>query len=987
MQIPAIRGGNFASTKKGLRKNTLICAKPFEKMEIISENPFYVFNLNKAKMKKTQNNLNRTSPKLLLVLFLSLFSSLMFAQKNAIISGKIIDKLTGETVIGATVSIKNSSIGTQTDIEGNFKLTVAPGSYTLDIRFVGYEPGNVQVEAKSNQVSTVEFAMEQGKETSLNEVVVTATAEKSSDVVMYIEVKKSPYIASGITSSEIRKTPDRTVGDILKRVTGASIQEGKFVIIRGMNDRYNAGYLDGALLSSTESDRKAFAFDFIPANLIDNLSIIKAGSPDLIGDFGGGVILINSKSVPDKFSQSVSIGVQSHSLTTFKDFEQFKTYPSEELNFISKERAIPTFDENALKLATSFPTAADKMRLGDISKKFNNDWSRTTVNAVPNARFAYSLGFPIQLSGSKKMGVIFALNYANTRRISENGINTYDGSGQVSGFTDKAFLRNINTGGIFNINYIGRSTQLNFRNLVNVNSDQNSILRTGTGNFGDALTVQNTANLLNFNRLYNGIFSMKQLVGDSVLTISASASYSNIHREVPDYRIVSYTKTPDFENYQLALGDFFNSSTGRFASKLDENIYGGNIDLSKKFKSRTLRTEIKTGFFYQDRRRTFSARSFVYSGAPDELTLDPAKDLGSDNIDATRLFLVEKSSDDLSFYEGKSVMNATYLMADQNYRNKLRVVYGVRYENIDLRVDNHKINMNIADIKQSVFLPSVNFTYYLSPKTNVRGSYFSSVNRPEFRELAPFSFFVFEKNAEIKGNSSLQIAELQNFDFRYEFYPAGGQMISIGGFYKSIDHPIELSLDVTQPFTTFTFTNEKSAKIFGLEFELKKKLDFIHIGGLFKNVAVYTNISLIKSKLEFNPGSQAKADRPLQGQSPYILNARLQYENPDNGWSCNLGFNRVGRRIAFVGVDPKFGDTRQDIYEAPRSVVDFQIGKTIKNINIKLTIGDILHNNLIFYQDANQDGKYTSVADLGKDRLMYVFKNGYTSSLSFNYTF
>lgn len=304
----------------------------------------------------------------MLVLFLTLFSSFLFAQKNAIISGKVIDKLTGETVIGATVNIEGTSAGTVTDIEGNFKLTVVPGNYTLTIRYVGYDAGAVKVEAKANQVVTVEYAMEEGKETSLKEVVVTATASKTSDVVMYIEVKKSPYIASGITSSEIRKTPDRTVGDILKRVTGASIQEGKFVIIRGMNDRYNAGYLDGALLASTESDRKAFAFDFIPANLIDNLSIVKAGSPDLIGDFGGGVILINSKSVPDRFSQSISIGAQFHSLTTFNAFEQSKSYPSEEFNFIGKERAIPTFDENALKLSTSFPTAADKMRLGEISK-------------------------------------------------------------------------------------------------------------------------------------------------------------------------------------------------------------------------------------------------------------------------------------------------------------------------------------------------------------------------------------------------------------------------------------------------------------------------------------------------------------------------------------------------------------------------------------------------------------------------------------------
>ncbi len=194
-------------------------------------------------------------------------------------------------------------------------------------------------------------------------------------------------------------------------------------------------------------------------------------------------------------------------------------------------------------------------------------------------------------------------------------------------------------------------------------------------------------------------------------------------------------------------------------------------------------------------------------------------------------------------------MNAAFLMADQNFNNKLRIVYGLRFEDIDLKVINKKLGTTTADIKQMSFLPSLNMTYFLSPKTNIRASYFSSVNRPEFRELAPFSFFVFEKNAEIRGNSSLKIAELRNYDFRFEFYPKGGELISIGGFYKDIDNPIELSLDVTQPFTTFTFTNEKSAMIYGLEFELKKKLDFIRTLDVFQNMAVYANISLIKSRL------------------------------------------------------------------------------------------------------------------------------------------
>jgi len=929
-------------------------------------------------------------PKIQIFLFVvfSLFSAGLVAQKNSVIAGKILDKATGETMIGATVQVEGTDIGITTDIEGNFSLPVEPGHYMLNILYVGMEPGKIEVDCKEGEVVNIDFAMETAKEAALNEVVVVAAADRSSDVVMNLELKKAAYIASGITSSEIRKTPDRTVGDILKRVTGASIQDGKFVIIRGMNDRYNAGYLDGSLLSSTESDRKAFAFDVIPAALIDNLMIIKSGSPDLIGDFGGGVIKINTKSIPDKLTQNITIGAQFHSLTTGKPFTEFKIYPGENLNFISSERDIPDFAEGDLRLSSNYPTQEEKERLAGISKDFNHDWSTTNNSAVPNMRLAYSIGFPMKVGDNGKMGFIMALNYANTRRISDNEVNTYDGSGQVSGFTDRAFLRNLNTGGLLNINYVNRNTQLTLHNLVNVTSDFNVIERTGIGNYGDALTVQNTGNILSTNNLYNGILSFKQLVRDSLMTVDASLSYSHILREIPDYRIASYTKTPDFPDYRLQLGDFFNSSTGRFASSVDENLLSGNIELGKKFKGEKIQTEIKVGYFQQHRDREFSGRSFVYHGTPDDQTLDPAHDLAEENIEANKLYLVEKTSDDLSYYTGTSETRAVYGMANQNFGTNLKVVYGIRVENLDLDVHNQKTNQPISTIKQTDVLPSANFTYSLNAKTNLRASYFSSVNRPEFRELAPFSFFVFDKNAEIRGETNLQVAKLNNLDVKYEFYPSGGQLISIGGFYKYIKNPIELSLDITQPFTTFTYQNEKSANIVGVELELKKKLDFIG-GGVFQQMAVYGNLSLIKSSLHFEPGSQAKNDRPLQGQSPYIINGRLQYENPDNGWSASISYNLVGRRIAYVGVDPKYGDTRQDIYEDPRSVLDVQIGKTFGKLNVKLILGDLLHQDLIYYQDANQDGKYNETAGAGitPDRVMYIYNAGFTTNLSVGYTF
>ncbi len=919
-----------------------------------------------------------------LFFFCVLFSTSVMSQTQ--ISGKIIDKTTAEPLVGAAVLIEKTTRGVITDLDGNYTFPVEPGDYSIVVSFVGYESSKISVTVKANEVAYVNCAISESK-AMMQEVVVTATAERSGTVAMMIERKKAMQVSDGVSADLIRKTPDRTTSDVLKRVTGASIQEGKFAIIRGMNDRYNAGYLDGALLPSTEADRKAFAFDVVPANLIDNLVILKAGSPDMIGDFGGGIIKINAKAVPEKFTQSITIGEQIHSLTTFKDFVQYKKYAGEQVNIMGTQRDIPDFQDGSLRLASSFATPTEKTKFANVTQQFNNDWSRTTGNAAPNGRLAYSLGLPIRLSDTKKLGVIVALNYASTRKNSVGKVNTYDDAGIVAAFDDKIYGQNITTGGIFNVNYIGSKTQINFRNLLNINTDNNTTLRSGSGNVSDDLKVQNNSNILSYNRLTNSILSVKHLIGVNNMTINGSVNFSNVVRKMPDYRIVNYTQPSGSGKFDLTLGDFFNSSSGRFFSNLNENLLGGNFDIAKQFKGDKVKTEVKVGFFYQNRDRTFDSRTFVYGGSPSETTLDPSVDLSAKNIGATKLYLVEKTSNDLAYYQGKSDLTAYYVAIDQKFQEKLRVVYGARYEDANIKVSNQKIGADIANLKQGSFLPSINMCYYLSEKINIRADYFASVNRPEFRELAPFAFYTFDKNAEIKGNKDLKIATLNNYDVRFELFPSGNQLISVGGFYKTIKNPVEFSIDLSQPFTTFTYQNEKSATIYGLEFEVRKALDFMGSAKVFDDLSVFSNLSLIKSQLSFDAESKAKADRQLQGQSPYIINAGLQYENKDNGWFASVIGNRVGRRIAYVGVDGKYAPYRTDIYEAPRTVIDFQVGKNIKKMNVKLTVGDILRNDLVFYQDTDNSGKFEKSTGTGGDRQMFLYNNGFTAALSFNYTF
>lgn len=917
-----------------------------------------------------------------------LFPLFVIGQKATIV-GKLVDKSTGEALIGASVMLDSISDnqGTTTDIDGNYQFTVAAGSHKLTFSYISYATEAIQVQVKAGEIVQADFAME-SEVNELSEVVITYTAEKSGSVALLIARRNAAQVSDGISADLIRRTPDRTTSDVLRRITGASIQEGKFAIIRGMNDRYNAGYLDGALLPSTESDRKAFAFDVVPAALLDNVQIIKSGTPDLTGDFGGGIIKINTKAVPETFTQTLSVGGQTHSLTSFKPFSQGHLYAGEALNFPSTARNLPDLPEGSLSTSYLFPPTSEKIRLAQASQSFNHNWSSQEIQAGPNPRLSYSLGVPIQLTGGRKIGLIAALNYANTYKTGQGDINTFDGSGQVAALMDQSFAQNINTGGLLNFSYVAPRTQISLRNLANFGADNNTIFRSGIGNFSDYILVKNTSFLYAYNRLYNSILSFKQALGDNSWMLNGSLGYSAVRRLTPDYRIASYTKTPDFDTYQLSLGDFFNSSTGRFASDLNENMLSGNLEVSKQIKANRVQTTLKAGVFAQNRFRSFTGRSFVYQGQLNNASenLDPSVDLSANHISGSELYLVEKTAAEIAYYEGHSQIGAGYVLAEQKLFDRLRAVYGLRYEQADIRISNQVTNAEISRIQQGSLLPSVNLAYSLSDKANLRASYYASLNRPEFRELAPFAFYVFDKNAEIRGNNQLVTATLNNFDIRYELFPSGNEIVSVGGFYKHINNPVEFGIDITQVFTTFTYQNELSAEVFGVELEVRKNLGFLAPTAFLQHTSIFGNASLIHSGLTFADGSQALKNRPLQGQSPYVLNAGLQYENKENGWFGGVVVNRVGRRIAFVGVDPKFGETRQDIFEAPRTMIDAQLGKQFGRLSLKATWGDILKQNLIYYQDINANGRYDAAGEQ-PDRLQFKYLMGNTLSLSASVSF
>ena len=874
------------------------------------------------------------------------------------IAGKVIDKNTGEALIGVIVRIPSLNKGSQTDLDGKFVLKAPVGTYDIEVKYISYATQTVKdVVVSQGQVTDLNFTMEEeAKETK--EVVITGKVEKESSNFILIERKNAAQVSDGISSESFKKTPDRSTADVLKRVTGASIQEGKFAIIRGMNDRYNAGYLNDAPLPSTEADRKAFSFDVIPANLIDNIQIMKAGTPDVTGDFGGGVIQIRTKAIPTTFTQSLNIGGQYNSLATFKENTTFKRYSANSLGLVNSERKLP--DVPSFITETGLPDPSEYSNLVTQTKKFNNDWTLEKFKAMPNMRFSYSLGFPTKFLG-KDLGVIAAITYANTRNFTQAAIKTFkaDNSNMLErDYTDKAYKQNVTSGAILNLSYkLGNNHTIGLRNFYNINSDLSSIFRSGvTGLSDNPFYVKSESNLMTYGRLMSNQVYGEHGIGTNPFIIKWYVNNSSIVRLTPDYKIANYSASFDTPNsFEFPKSDLFKTGTGKFFSDMKENLTNGEVNVKKAFKLGIVKSEAKIGVFAQTRKREFLSRNFIYNSDLPSLAVDPAIDLDAKNVKENGgVFLVEKTGI-TDTYKGGSNLLATYAMIDHKFL-RFRTVYGVRIEHFSQEIKSYDY-LGVENLKSDFktttnILPSLNLSYSLNEKSNFRAAFYKTVNRPELREIASFAFYRFDVDSDQQGLPTLQSASINNIDLRYELFPTAGQVLSVGAFYKNVKNPIENKLDITQVTRTFTYSNEKSAIISGLEFEFRKNLDFISKAMFFKSTTVYANFTLINSKVTFIKAEESY-NRPLQGQSPYIVNGGITYENPENGWGVSAAVNRAGKRVAFVGAKKELSNYNADIYEMPRTVLDIQLSKNIGKFNLKGTLGDILAQDLVFLQSGD----------------------------------
>eukprot|EP00388_Colpodella_angusta_P001469 GDKJ01004701.1.p1 GENE.GDKJ01004701.1~~GDKJ01004701.1.p1 ORF type:complete len:724 (+),score=33.54 GDKJ01004701.1:1345-3516(+) len=718
--------------------------------------------------------------------------------------------------------------------------------------------------------------------------------------------------------------------------------------------------------------------------MIDNIVINKTASPDLPGDFSGGVVQVLTKDIPTDNYLFVSLGSGYNSQSTFKDFYLGEKSGIENFGYFNSNRNIPKGIPTTAKY--NVLTANQKIEAG---KLFRNSFQTNMFNsAMPAQAYQLSMGLRKELKNKANVGAIISLTYRNSENRNEAERLDYEGSVTQFDFNDDTYKFSSSMGALANFAYIKGNNKIAFKNLYNISLDN-----TFTSRYGTQLVDQDSIRGYSYDLVSKSLLNT-QLEGEHKLAwkdlkINWNIGYSYSDRLQPDLKAINYRLDYDqgAKQYEAIVpnGTASRTDASRFFSELFEDSYNAGLNLTLPINLFNEKSNLKLGGLKQYKLRDFKARKFGYIksfGSFDAslLTLPYNQIFDPANLKPTG-FIMDEGTENADKYDATSDLNAGYLMLDTRLSKKLRVSFGARVEDsyqlvntADYTGKRVKVEKQYLDI-----LPSLNATYNLSEKTNIRFSASQTVTRPELRELSNFGFFDYISKRILQGNPDLKRSQNTNIDVKYEIFPGAGQVISISGYYKYFKNPIEQAVS-SGSVKNISFQNANSATTYGMELEVRKNLGFVSESAFYKNLTAYVNSSIIFSTVNLNSLVSEITSRALQGQSPYLINAGLLFSEPKSNLSFNLLYNRIGERISEVGYQGY-----PDIYEKGRNMIDFQISKRmIKNkAELRLNLADILNEKVYFYQNNNEKKTYQP----GEDNIMNTARTGMGASLTFTYNF
>lgn len=897
-------------------------------------------------------------------LLLAVGAAPSMAQDTGAIAGVVVDAANGETLPGANVSIKGTTTGTSTDLKGRYRITgLEPGSYDVLFSFVGFTQKTVTgVEVEAGETVKVDVSLKE-QTAELEEVVVTAEAARDSEAGLLKRRAKAAALSNAISAELISRAGAGDVADAMSKVTGASIVEGKYVNVRGLQGRYVDVQLNGTTLPTADPEGNSVPLDIFPSSLIDNVVTAKTFTPDQPGTFTGGAVNIATKSFPDDFFLNASLS------------SSFNTEVGLGGDFLSAPDGLDEVpsaadQDNIPPQPTSVPER--RTALNELTRAFATGVSPASEDVLANRGAEVALGNQFAVLGDRPLGVIASLTYdesfsgyegGTTTRYSQVGLDAEELQREAD-YTTQRGVEETLLGGL-----VGLSFQPTSRNEISLrflyNRDEERIARFETGSLPRDNVTGNRGVQTRVSRLIERTVQSAEIDGShqlgsgrSGVRVNWKAAYSEVARDEPDNRFFPNETRSD--NGEVVAYSFNKGGLGvptRYFRDLTEDSWSGKtsieipvgasrFEVGGKFRTRT--REFRERVFKHE-----SPTGFGFSGDPNEYVNERAGILPDDSFGS---FVTEVPSQGGN-YDADQSTGAGYVMVDTPVPglSSLKFIGGARLEYTDMSLNTvgGSAVEEEGSFSQFDVLPSANFVWSLRENMNVRLAYGRTIALPSFREFSPFQSFSFIGDFTVEGNADLTRTTVNNLDLRWEWFPRAGELVSASVYFKDFNDAIERTFD-TQSVDQgiITFTNRDNATVYGLELEAQKRLDFI--APLLQYVQVGGNLTLTQSEIDRTQEvldliSDFQEDpsetRQLQGQSPYIVNLSAGYDNPETGTSVNVFFNRFGDRIQTVSANGI------DIYERGRSSLDLNASQELlQGVEVSLSVSNVLNTDEVVSQ-------------------------------------
>lgn len=897
------------------------------------------------------------------------------------ITGKIIDDK-GEALPGASVKIKELNRGIQSSVDGTYLINVPPGTYTVEVSYVSYQNKRVtDVTVLAGKITPLDILLKTDSK-SLNEVVVTSSYRRASIEGLYARQKNSAGVTDGITAEQISRTPDNNTAQVLKRVSGLQVSDGKYVVVRGLSDRYNNVLLNGSMLPSSEPNKRNFSFDMVPSAMLDRIVVSKTATPDQTGEFTGGLIQIETKDIPTENFFHITIGTGYNTQSTGKDMTGLDRGKNAWIGFTSDIHKKPegmTFGgytalEGKVNRLTTQADDPNRQKIHQFLRTMPYNWTLKKYTAMPTQNYQLQLGRTIPFKNESKLGIVTALTYRNEQDIEDRSlymINSNDFTG-----TNNKFATTL--GGSLNLGYQFGKHKITLQNTYNHKFSDDMWKYTGVDGDNNNIRHDSYTNVTIVNQLFQSQLAGEHTLGRQNIRIDWLASAGWVDRDQPYSRQLGRLNGNQSDNdpsdyLGLDLTDNNLKNGNLFYSELKEKVYNWATNVQVPFRVKNLSQTFKVGYSGKYRDAGYEANLFrMYQfndasyprGTPYDQILTQenfGKDLYLHAISGNGRDRENSSS--AEGYDGFQRLNAFYAMLDLKPLRQLRLTGGIRAEknsqnvydylwNVQEQIPERKLTTN----SQTTWLPSVNAVYSITDKLNLRSAWYKTVARPDLRELSSFTYWDYDLFASVSG-SPLQTTNVENADLRLEYYPAPGEVFSVSAFYKKFRNPIEMIIDGAASSFIYRYSNLESALDKGMEVDFRKSLNFLgSSSGFFNTLFLSGNFTWIDANVTFLPSTAVdedgnpidpKRDRPLTGQSPYIINGGLQYAG--KAFGLNVSYNRFGKRIVFASPDRS-----TDEYENSRDMLDLQLSyKLLKQgrAEIKLNISDLLNQQQFFYRN------------------------------------